>query len=69
MNNNLHRTPIDRILSTIDMRTKLILLLVLTVLAVWISVYSLPNSQPKKINQPEKVDTPLPTNQPPSSRN
>ena len=55
MNNNLHRTPIDRILSTIDMRTKLILLLVLTVLAVWISVYSLPNSQPKKkLTSPKK---------------
>ncbi|MDA7657728.1 hypothetical protein N9B57_03725 [Verrucomicrobia bacterium] len=69
MNNNLNRTPIDRILSTIDMRTKLILLVVLTGLAVWISVSSLPNSQPKEIDRHEKEHTPLAKNQPTASPN
>lgn len=62
INDNLPRTPIDWILSTVDMRTKLILLAVLTGYAIWLSVSSLSDSAPKEIGQQEKAITPLPTN-------
>ena len=68
INDNLPRTPIDRILSTVDMRTKLILLAVLTGFAIWLSVSSLSDSAPREIDPQEKAEkvqeenSPLPTN-------